>query len=259
MPAISTSSACGPVPPYTIMSHTSAPVPPRSGARGLYCSVCESKTARLVTLSRTVPSRSLTLVKRPPTQMLVPTCSIALTRPSTIGVLSGTSDGNARALSGSASMMAVNTDTAMAATSVLFVSHFHSFPTLSPLLATVQAPLALCSPAKCKTCKIVPHSITIEYRANLSHYFYFASPYCRREKPRTRSLVRLWVSIETLLVYRRFSLLRASRWLPVGPSSQLQGNPQAFGEEPFQVEEPPGFVGQIATSDHAILLVTLGA
>ncbi len=65
----------------------------------LYCSVCESKTARLATLARTVPSRFLTLVKRPPSQMLVPTCSMALTRPSTIGVLSGTSDGNARALS----------------------------------------------------------------------------------------------------------------------------------------------------------------
>src|SRR5215217_113446 len=50
-----------------------------------------------------------------------------------------------------------------------------------------------------------------------------------------------------------------SRRLPVGPSSQLQGNPQAFGEEPFQAEEPPGFVGKIATSDQAILLVALGA
>src|SRR5919107_6228220 len=47
--------------------------------------------------------------------------------------------------------------------------------------------------------------------------------------------------------------------LPVGSSSQLQGNPQAFGEEPFQAAEPPGFVGQIATSDQAILLVALGA
>src|SRR5215218_807195 len=47
--------------------------------------------------------------------------------------------------------------------------------------------------------------------------------------------------------------------LPVGPSSQLQGNPQAFGEEPFQAAEPPGFVVQIATSDQVILLVALGA
>ena len=34
-------------------------------------------------------------VNVPPSQVLVPTCSIALTRPSTIGVLSGLSDGNA--------------------------------------------------------------------------------------------------------------------------------------------------------------------
>src|SRR5918994_286604 len=47
--------------------------------------------------------------------------------------------------------------------------------------------------------------------------------------------------------------------LPVGSSSHLQGNPQAFGEKPFQATEPPGFVGQIATSDQAILLVALGA
>src|SRR5829696_1956526 len=47
--------------------------------------------------------------------------------------------------------------------------------------------------------------------------------------------------------------------LPVGPSSQLQGNPQAFGEEPFQAAEPSGFVGQVATSDQAILLIALGA
>jgi hypothetical protein len=39
--------------------------------------------------------------------------------------------------------------------------------------------------------------------------------------------------------------------LPVGSSSQLQGNPQASGEEPFLAAEPPGFVGQIATSDQA--------
>src|SRR5918996_2636786 len=47
--------------------------------------------------------------------------------------------------------------------------------------------------------------------------------------------------------------------LPVGSSSQLQGNPQALGEKPFQAEEPPGFVGQIAASDQSILLVALGA
>ena len=34
-------------------------------------------------------------VNVPPSQVLVPTCSIALTRPSTIGVLSGLSDGHA--------------------------------------------------------------------------------------------------------------------------------------------------------------------
>src|SRR5918994_6863009 len=64
---------------------------------------------------------------------------------------------------------------------------------------------------------------------------------------------------ETSLFPRNLSLLPTSSRLPVGSSSQLQGNPQAFGEEPFQAEEPPGFVGQIATSDQAILLVALGA
>src|SRR5829696_4665463 len=78
------------------MSHTSAPVPPSLGAMGLYLLVCESRTARLPTLARTVPSRLLTWEMRPPTQTLVPTCSIALTRPSIMGVLSGFSDGNAR-------------------------------------------------------------------------------------------------------------------------------------------------------------------
>src|SRR5215216_3662037 len=77
------------------MSHTSAPVPPRFGAMGLYLLVCESRTARLPTLARTVPSRRLTWEMRPPSQTLVPTCSMALTRPLTIGVLSGFSDGNA--------------------------------------------------------------------------------------------------------------------------------------------------------------------
>src|SRR5215217_9471468 len=77
------------------MSHTSAPVPPSLGAMGLYLLVCESRTARLPTLPRTVPSRLLTWEMRPPNQTLLPTCLMALTRPSTIGVLSGFSDGNA--------------------------------------------------------------------------------------------------------------------------------------------------------------------
>src|SRR5215211_7376850 len=78
------------------MSNTSAPVPPRVGATPfLYSSVLESKTATLATLPKSVPLRCSTREKRPPTQMLVPTCSIALTRPSTIGVSSGFSDGNA--------------------------------------------------------------------------------------------------------------------------------------------------------------------
>jgi len=45
-------------------------------------------------------------------------------------------------------MMADDTNAAKAATSVLFVPQFHSFPTVSPLLDTVQAPLALRDPAK---------------------------------------------------------------------------------------------------------------
>src|SRR5918994_677595 len=80
-----------------VMSNTSASVPPRLGATPfLYSSVLESKTATLATLPKSVPLRCSTREKRPPTQMLVPTCSIALTRPSTIGVLSGFSEGNAR-------------------------------------------------------------------------------------------------------------------------------------------------------------------
>src|SRR5215208_4551581 len=79
------------------MSHTSEAVPPSLGAMSLNLFVCESKTARFETLATTVPLRSLTLVNLPPNQMLVPTCSIALTRPLTIGVLLGFSDGNARA------------------------------------------------------------------------------------------------------------------------------------------------------------------
>src|ERR687897_377002 len=78
------------------MSNTSAPAPPRVGATPfLYSSVLESKTATLATRPKTVPLRRSTREKRPPTQMLVPTCSIALTRPSTMGVSSGFSDGNA--------------------------------------------------------------------------------------------------------------------------------------------------------------------
>jgi hypothetical protein len=78
------------------MSNTSASVPPRLGATPfLYFSVLESKTATLATLPKSVPLRCSTLEKRPPTQMLVPTCSIALTRPSIMGVSSGLSEGNA--------------------------------------------------------------------------------------------------------------------------------------------------------------------
>jgi hypothetical protein len=88
--------------------------------------------SKLDTLPKSVPSRFLTWVNFPPSQTLVPTCSIALTRQSTIGVLSGVSDGNARALPGSASMMAVNANTAVAATSVLLMPPSHSFTTMSP-------------------------------------------------------------------------------------------------------------------------------
>src|SRR5215218_4567242 len=80
------------------MSHTSAPVPPSLGkaAMSLYWFVCESKTAKLFeTLATTVPLRCLTWVNLPPTQMLVPTCSIVRTVPLTIGVSSGVPEGNA--------------------------------------------------------------------------------------------------------------------------------------------------------------------
>src|SRR5215211_1581854 len=77
------------------MSHTSESVPPSLGAMSLNLFVCESKTARFETLATMVPLRCLTWEKRPPSQMLVPTCSIALTRPLSIGVWSGLSDGNA--------------------------------------------------------------------------------------------------------------------------------------------------------------------
>src|SRR5215203_5735940 len=77
------------------MSHTSASVPPSLGAMGLYLLVCESRTARLPTLPKSVPSRLVTWEMRPPSQTLLPTCLMALTRPSTIGVLSGFWEGNA--------------------------------------------------------------------------------------------------------------------------------------------------------------------
>src|SRR5215213_3019816 len=84
-----------PVSPYGSMSHTSASVPPSFGAMGLNLLVCESRTARLPTLPKTVPSRLVTWEMRPPSQTLLPTCLMALTRPSTIGVLSGFWEGNA--------------------------------------------------------------------------------------------------------------------------------------------------------------------
>src|SRR5215207_5401547 len=77
------------------MSHTSEFVPPSLGAMFLNLFVFESKTAKFETLATTVPLCCLTWVNLPPSQMLVPTCSIARTVPLTIGVLSGLSDGNA--------------------------------------------------------------------------------------------------------------------------------------------------------------------
>src|ERR671921_1004017 len=82
------------------MSHTSAPVPPSLVSRGnvLHSFVLESMTARFETLSALVLLlHCLTWVNLPPTQMLVPTCSIARTVPLTIGVLSGVSEGKASA------------------------------------------------------------------------------------------------------------------------------------------------------------------
>jgi hypothetical protein len=87
------------------MSHTSESLPPSLGAMGRYSFVFESKTATFETLASCWPSRCSTLEKRPPSQMLVPTCSIALTRPSTIGVSSGVSEGNARAVPDSVSIV----------------------------------------------------------------------------------------------------------------------------------------------------------
>src|ERR687898_1143002 len=77
------------------MSHTSEFVPLSLGATFLNLFVFESKTARFETLATTVPSCCLTWVNLPPSQMLVPTCSITRTVPLTIGVWSGLSDGNA--------------------------------------------------------------------------------------------------------------------------------------------------------------------
>src|ERR687893_1097874 len=79
------------------MSHTSEFVPLRLGAMFLNLFVFESKTARFETLATTVPSRCLTCENSPPSQMLVPTCSMARTVPLTIGVWSGVSEGKASA------------------------------------------------------------------------------------------------------------------------------------------------------------------
>ena len=77
------------------MSQTSESVPPSLGAMFLNLFVFESKTARFETLAAKVPLCCLTWANLPPSQMLVPTCSIARTVPLTIGVLSAFSDGNA--------------------------------------------------------------------------------------------------------------------------------------------------------------------
>src|SRR5215212_4201751 len=77
------------------MSQTSESVPPSLGAMFLNLFVFESKAARFETFAATVPLCFLTWVNLPPSQMLVPTCSIARTVPLTIGVLSAFSDGNA--------------------------------------------------------------------------------------------------------------------------------------------------------------------
>src|ERR671912_134833 len=80
------------------MSHTSEPVPPSVGrGKFLHSFVFESMTARFETLRVGLLGllHCLTWVNLPPSQMLVPTCSIARTVPLTIGVWSGLSDGNA--------------------------------------------------------------------------------------------------------------------------------------------------------------------
>src|SRR5918998_1558740 len=75
------------------MYHTSEFVPLSLGAMFLNLFVLESKTAKFETLAATVPLCCLTWVNLPPTQILVPTCSIARTVPLTIGVLSGVPSG----------------------------------------------------------------------------------------------------------------------------------------------------------------------
>src|ERR671916_2390277 len=79
------------------MSETSESVPQSLGAMGRYSLVFESKTATFETLAKTVPLRCSTSENWPPSQMLDPTCSMARTRPSIMGVSSGISEGNARA------------------------------------------------------------------------------------------------------------------------------------------------------------------
>src|SRR5829696_10268067 len=81
-----------------LMSHTSEPVPTSLGAISTYSPVCELKTATFETLATTSPLRCWTWVNLPPTQMLVPTCSIARTVPLTIGVSSGVPEGKASAI-----------------------------------------------------------------------------------------------------------------------------------------------------------------
>src|SRR5215216_2512583 len=78
-----------------VMSHTSESVPPSLGAMFLYCFVFELKTATFETLATPLPLCRLTWVNFPPSQTLVPTCSIVRTVPLTIGVSSAFSDGNA--------------------------------------------------------------------------------------------------------------------------------------------------------------------
>src|SRR5215213_6109966 len=80
-----------------LMSHTSESVPPSLGAMFLYCFVFELKTATFETLATTLPLCCLTWVNLPPSQTLVPTCSMARTVPLTIGVSSDFSEGNVRA------------------------------------------------------------------------------------------------------------------------------------------------------------------
>src|ERR671911_2606520 len=80
------------------MSHTSEPVPPSVGrGKFLHSFVFESMTARFETLRVGLLGllHCLTWVNLPPSQMLVPTCSIARTVPLTIGVCSGVSEGKA--------------------------------------------------------------------------------------------------------------------------------------------------------------------